>query len=161
MDRVADDILHHFIYPYKPYKVEVVGSVARGVEQPKDIDYLITIPSMATNNLYATYLADMSMAEPYEITKVDKCGTYNCYFHVLNKQNNRTHLINLFLTDKKHYFFGKLARLADKGHNIYYKKLARDKGLLLNNTGLYSLQTDEPITQKFNSVDSIKNFLEL
>jgi len=155
MNKVADDILHHFSYPYKPYKVEVVGSVARGAENPKDIDYLITLPSMDSS-----YLANISMVEPYEITTVDKCGTYNCYFHILNKHSSKTHLINLFLTDKKHYFCGKLARLAHKGHNIYYKKLARDKGLLLNNTGLYSLQTNDPISQKFNSVDCIKGFLE-
>jgi len=148
MEKVAKDIMSHFIYPSKPYNVEIVGSVARGEQKPHDIDYLITLDKMDND-----FLNKVGIDLPYHIIEVLECGEYQCYFKV-KKNNKRPILINLYLTDKKSYVFTKFGRLTDKGHLIHYKKLAADKGLLLNNTGLWG--TDK----QFRSINQLKKFLE-
>jgi len=144
MKRRAVEIANHFIFSYKPYKIDLVGSVARGDDDPKDIDYLITVSKIQDD-----YLSKIRIDKPYEITDYDACGVYNCYFKVKLPQK-RNVLINLFLTDKKDYVYAKIGRLLDKGHLIHYKKLANQKGLRLTNKGLINIETGKRSTLKFN-----------
>jgi len=126
MKRRAVEIANHFIFSYKPYKIDLVGSVARGDDDPKDIDYLITVSKIQDD-----YLSKIRIDKPYEITDYDACGVYNCYFKVK-------------------YVYAKIGRLLDKGHLIHYKKLANQKGLRLTNKGLINIETGKRSTLKFN-----------
>jgi len=151
MEKVAKDIMTHFVYPYKPYKVEIVGSVSRGAEHPHDIDYLITL-----NDYDEDFLNKVGIAPPYRISEVDECGATNCYFKV-QKYPKRNILINLYLTDKNSYVFSKFGRTIDKGHLIHYKILAQDKGYLLNNWGLWD-KNDK--SKSFKTVKDLKEYIE-
>lgn len=143
MKRRAVEIANHFIFPSKPYKFELVGSVARGDDYPHDIDYLITVSKIQDD-----YLSKIRIEEPYEITDYDACGVYNCYFKIKLPQKRKI-LINLFLTNKKDYVYAKIGRRLDKGHLIHYKKLANQKGLRLTNNGLFNLHTGKRSNLKF------------
>ena len=101
MKRRAVEIANHFIFPSKPYKIDLVGSV----DDPNDIDYLITVSKIQDD-----YLSKIRIDKPYEITDYDACGVLHCYFKVKLPQKRKI-LINLFLTNKKDY-----VRLLDKGH---------------------------------------------
>jgi len=154
MDKLAVDIGKRLIFPKMPLKIDIVGSVARGDENPKDIDYLITIPDISSN-----YLRKVEIIEPFKITQWDNCGTYNCYFKV-KAPNRPSTLVNLFLTDRDSYVYAKVGRLLNKVDNIKLRKLARKKGYTLNNYGLFSLETGRNIERKFTSVNSLINFLK-
>lgn len=151
MERVAKDIQKHFTYPYRPYKVEIVGSVARGILEPHDIDYLITLKQFD-----ADFLNNVSVSYPYRITELNECGATQCYFKV-QKYPKRSILVNLYLTNKESYMFSKFGRLTDKGHLIHYKKLAAEKGYILNNYGLWD-KKKKP--RKFKSIKDLIYFLE-
>jgi len=90
MERLAKHIQKHFTYPYRPYKVEIVGS-------ERNIEYLITL-----NQFDADYLSNVDVSYPYRITEVGRNISDQCYFKV-QKYPKRPILINLYLTDKESY----------------------------------------------------------
>lgn len=151
MNKLAHEIKSHFTYPYRPFKVEIVGSVARGEMHPHDIDYLITLIHFDPE-----FLNKVGVDSPFRITEVDECGETQCYFKV-KKNMKRPILVNLYLTDRDHYIFAKFGRLTDKGHLIHYKKLAADKGLLLNNTGLWD---EDNKSKTFKTINQIQKYLD-
>lgn len=157
MEKRAVEIGNRLIFPYTPVKIDVVGSVARGDEDPKDIDYLITVKDVSSN-----YLRKVEIKDPFKITQWDNCGTYNCYFKVKNTNypHKRPILVNLFLTDTDSYIYAKLGRLYSKGDNICLRKKARQKGYTLNNYGLFSIETNRPIDRKFKRLSSLISFLK-
>jgi len=95
MERLAKHIQKHFTYPYRPYKVEIVGS-------ERNIEYLITLHQFDSD-----YLSNVDVSYPYRITEVGvPVGGRNisdqCYIKV-QKYPKRPILINLYLTDKESY----------------------------------------------------------
>jgi len=149
---IASLLVKHIQFPYKPSKIEVVGSLGRGEAKWKDIDLLVTVPTITDN-----YLKDIKIISPTKMYKIRSCGTYNCYFTLRDNKHFYPE-INIFLTDKKSYVFAKLARLRSKGQNIGLRRHAEQKGLKLSQYGLF--KGDTPITKKFKDIDSLELWLK-
>ena len=145
---LADKVKKLLKFPSKPSKIDVVGSIGRGEPNYKDIDLLITVPTVTKD-----YLSNVTVKKPYKITNVRSCGTYNCYFTVEGFPE-----INLFLTNKEDYIYALLSRLKSKGQNIGLKRHAKRKGMKLSQYGLY--KGSDRVNKKFKNIEDLENYLK-
>lgn len=106
-----------------PRSLKLVGSIARGDVKAKDIDF-ITKENMES-----------------VMKKIDKI--FKNVKRIRIGKMNASLLINKVPVDIFRYEkpieekFIKFARTNEKGRNIYYRKQAKKKGLLLNDKGLF------------------------
>lgn len=139
-----------------PYEIVVVGSVAREEPNVKDIDFLIITP-MLINDLLKTVWFDCPRIK---IKKLSSCGTRKCFVH-LTIDGKCKLKIDLFAAIKADKPFALLHHIGPKGYLMRIRRLAKDKGYLLNQYGIFDRKTSEPVPGQFRDVCDIQKFLNI
>jgi DNA polymerase (family X) len=127
----------------RPASIQIVGSIRRKKAKIKDIDYLIVM-----NNLSNTDI-DLYLPSHLEMqgTKVLSWGTRKKSIKIGKMK------IDMFFCTKKEYPFALFHYTGSDNYNIRIRKYAKNKGLILNQYGIFDKQTQK----KAKGSDKIKN----
>lgn len=107
----------------RPYsrKVTIAGSLRRGAQAPRDID-LVVIPK--DREKIVNTIGKMG-------GKVYSTGQKQTYFKIDHTD------VNIYYTTPQSYGTQLLHSTGSKGHNIGLRNIARSKGMVLSQYGLY------------------------
>ena len=127
--RAADEVLHE-IEPYVQ-KAEIVGSIRRRVENPVDVD-IVAVPKPAKKDDLQAFLRGRA-------SKVYQEG--------MRKFSGRIKGVKteVVMVRPEEYGAALLTYTGSFGHNIGLRKIAQQKGMLLNEKGLYIRKTGKRI----------------
>lgn len=139
----AKTIASHIMYNIKG--LYITGSIKRKEDFINDIDFI-------TKRDLNDILLDFDYF--YNIEVKQKGNDYMRLDFICSYGN-----INIDIwkaNDNYEYKFLKWMRNLDKGHNIYYRKLAKDKGLILSDRGLKNGNVYLNINTKENLIKALK-----
>ena len=139
----------------KDYKIEIVGSVAREEDHVKDIDFLVITPHMVHDLLETVYFT----TDKITINKITDCGDRKCFVH-LNVEGHRLK-IDIFYAIKADESFALLHHIGPKSYLLRIRRLAKSRGYLLNQYGIFDRDTGKKVGGKFNTVCDIQKFLDI
>lgn len=137
------------------YVIKIVGSVARKEDAAKDIDFLIITPGTVRNLLKTVYFT----SDKIKIDKMTDCGDHKCFVHLIVE--GKSLKIDLFHTIKVNESFALLHHIGPKSYLLRIRRLAKLKGYLLNQYGIFDRETDKKIKGQFDSVCDIQKFLNI
>ena len=140
----------------KQFKIYQTGSIAREEEKIKDIDFLIVTNRFIENLLESLYFTKQS---EILITNVYACGSRRCSIKL--KIDSRLLKIDLFYALKCNLPFALLAWEGPRIYEIRLRRKAKLMGYLLNQYGLYHIDTNERVRHKFKTVADIQKFLNV
>ena len=138
------------------YQIEVVGSVAREESTIKDIDFLVITSMMKHNFIETIYFADKSIV----VTKIADCGDRKCFVHLLIDRKHPLK-IDIFYATKKEKPFALLHHIGPKSYLLRIRRLAKLKGYLLNQYGLFHRDSDRRVSGEFKTVCDIQKYLDI
>lgn len=126
-----DNILHANL---KKFKFDIAGSYRRGKPISRDIDIIVSAPSTKTTaqhwDIFLTKIpSQIQFMQPYAQGN-DKVST-------ILKYKNYTCKVDVFFTDPKEYMYMLLYATGSGQFNIRMRSVAKRKGYLLNQRGLY------------------------
>ncbi len=121
----------------------IVGSYRRKTKFSKDIDVMIVSDDTAHNVVYGTVLEKLLI----ELKK--KLGKKNVYEYIIGedkisviiKFSNKYYKIDFFKSEKKNKWAMLLYSTGSQSFNIRMRSIAKKKGFLLNQNGLYDRKT--------------------
>ena len=137
------------------YQIKIVGSLAREEDIVKDIDFLIITPHLVKNFLKTVYFTDDKIV----IDKITNCGDKKCFIYL--KVKEVTLKIDIFYAIKEDEAFAMLHHIGPKVYLLRIRKLAKNKGYLLNQYGIFDRKTNKKIKGKFDTVCDIQKFLDI
>lgn len=126
-----DDLLHKQL---KGFKFDIAGSYRRNKPISRDIDIIVSSPSSKTTAQHweiflSKVPAQIQFMPPYAQGD-DKVST-------ILKYKNYTCKVDVFFTDPKEYMYMLLYATGSGQFNIRMRSVAKRKGYLLNQRGLY------------------------
>ena len=133
------------------YDIKIVGSVAREEDKIKDIDFLIITDTTVPNILKKVYFN----TDKITIDRISDCGNSKCFVYI-NKLK-----IDLFYTVKKDKAFALLHYIGPKSYLLRIRRLAKSKGYLLNQYGIFYRDSGRKVSGNFNSVCDIQKFINI
>lgn len=139
-----------FDVPQK-YDIEIVGSVAREEDKIKDIDFLIITDRKVPNILKKVYFD----TDKITIDHISDCGDRKCFVYLNNLK------IDLFYAVRKDEAFALLHHIGPKSYLLRIRRLAKSKGYLLNQYGIFHRDSGRRVSGKFDTVCDIQKFINI
>ena len=148
----------------KRYRLYPVGSILRGKTNPKDVDIIMKVKKISDI---------LSTIEPIDddvkIT-VKREGTrfiaFILYFEPRTKKHsvpfytNSIH-VDIWLSTEEEFPFMLLSYGAGREYNVRVRALAKKRGYVLNNYGIFDRTTGKRVKGKFKEVRDIQRFLNI
>jgi DNA polymerase/3'-5' exonuclease PolX len=129
-------------------KIQIVGGYLRKKEYCKDIDIMIVSNTLTIQN-YIDYLTSKYKIVVYSrgINKASllMCGIYKNYYKV-----------DIFITPTKYQYAMLLYSTGSREFNIKMRKLAKKKGFLLNQKGLFPVSNNSSLKVTVESGKPVK-----
>lgn len=128
------------------HNIEVIlcGSASRGLP-PYDLDYLL-ITNDINNNIDIKYLIEKS--NEFKVKAILACGKTKCMLIVQSIDLKHTFRVDLRLIEERSKFAATLYFTGPKLFNTWMRSRAIEKGLLLNEYGLFKGTKNIPITSE-------------
>lgn len=137
------------------YKIEIVGSVAREEDIVRDIDFLVITPDKVNDFLKTIYFTNDKII----IDKISDCGDRKCFVYITIR--GKKFKIDIFYAIKEDEPFALLHHVGPKSYLLRIRRLAKRKGYLLNQYGLFDRDSGNKIRDKFGTVCDIQKFLNI
>jgi DNA polymerase (family 10) len=135
------------------FDIHVVGSIRRKCSVVNDIDLLL-VTTRYINNVFDKIYFD----ETYQY-KVNQCGERRCMI-TIKRPNCNPIKCDIFYATKSELPYALLHFTGSAEYLQRIRYIAKRKGLLLNQYGLFSIGSDRPI-KRFESEYDILDYLEL
>lgn len=134
------------------YKLYPAGSIIRGKENPKDIDVILV--SSKIDGILQT------LDVPKDDIKlvIHKDGERYIAFTLIFPNHKRVK-VDVWSCFPKEYPFFRLAYGAGREYNVRIRAVAKSRGYLLNNHGIYHKDTMKQVKKNFKTVSDIQKFL--
>jgi DNA polymerase/3'-5' exonuclease PolX len=156
------------------HAIDITGSYRRGKPKSNDIDVLITFktityPTEIYNKILSQEAKDLGLHfhKPFQNGK-DKIAT------IVTFNDGQKHVVKVdfFISNKASYPFQLLYTTGSRNLNLISRKVAQNKGYLLNQNGLYTVSTKQSefmakpskrltSVKHFNTEEEILRFLQL
>ena len=136
------------------FEIYTTGSVARKEENIKDIDFLIVTTKFIDNLLESLYFTDRS---GILITKIYSCGNRKCSIRL--NIDDTSLKIDLFYALTCNLPFALLAWIGPRIYNIRLRAKAKKMDYLLNQYGLWDIDTNKQVESNFKTQADIQKFL--
>lgn len=137
------------------YEVVIVGSVARRENKIKDIDLLVITPTYRTNVINKAFFDSPRV----QLIKRKECGERRCSMIVM--VDNQRIKVDIFYAIKANKPFALLHHIGPKSYLLRLRRLAKLKGYLLNQYGIFHRDSMKRVQKRFNNVCDIQKFLDV
>ena len=117
----------------------------------KDIDFLIITDRKVPNILKKVYFD----TDKITIDHISDCGDRKCFVYLNNLK------IDLFYAIKKDEAFALLHHIGPKSYLLRIRRLAKSKGYLLNQYGIFHRDSGRRVSGKFDTVCDIQKFINI
>ena len=160
MEAHRDLLPTHLPAEMKDWETEIVGSFRRGLPTSGDIDMLIRVPPLITNQTAKTLLAAYvaRMKEAGYIEEVLALGEHKC---MAICRLGKARRLDLLLTPNEEYACAILYFTGSDQFNVAFRHHALEKGYTLNEHRLTPLQADVAIPPQMKTEKDIFRFLGL
>lgn len=137
----------------KKAKLIVVGSERRGEIDVNDLDYLL----VTKHDVGDVFLCDAKRGDLLNINHIIMKGSRHKMIEVSYGRMNI--VVDLFITEPDKLPFALFHYTGSKKYNIRIRKYAKDKGLLLNQYGIFDRITCASVANNIHTERDIANFL--
>jgi DNA polymerase/3'-5' exonuclease PolX len=165
-NKLVSELRQRATFGAKKFDIYPVGSVARQAPKVGDIDLLVYVPKIASSR---NVLESFRLMSAGRMDRLSLVGAYNNGTHhksvvvrwkTPGKRDRYFH-VDLFLTIGKELPFALFHRIGPRIYNIRIRALAKRKGWLLNQHGLFDRKTGRRVkgSEKLKTEADIQRFL--
>lgn len=135
------------------FKYEIAGSYRRKMPSSKDIDIIVTGDADKFKTLVTDLIEKKILMDTFSFGTKKWMG--------LAKINDKMVRVDIQYTTKEQFPFTLLYFTGSADFNKYMRNVAKSKGYLLNEYGLFKTDTKKPVKHKFKNEKDIFDYLDI